>query len=87
MNIYVGNLDYKISENELNDIFSQFGQVESVKIITDRETGRAKGFAFVEMANDNEGEKAIKELNGAEFNNRALRVNKAMESKPRNSRY
>jgi cold-inducible RNA-binding protein len=74
--IYVGNLSFQTSENDLNDLFAQFGEVESVKIITDRDTGRSKGFGFVEMAEDN-AEKAISQLNGKELNGRALTVNEA----------
>jgi cold-inducible RNA-binding protein len=74
--IYVGNLSFQTSENDLSDLFAQFGEVESVKIITDRDTGRSKGFAFVEMGEDN-AEKAISQLNGKELNGRALTVNEA----------
>jgi RNA recognition motif-containing protein len=77
MNIYVGNLDYNIKEAELNEIFAEYGEVVSVKIVMDRETGRAKGFAFVEMAVDSEGKKAIEELDGAEVNGRNIKVNEA----------
>ncbi|MGQ8335433.1 RNA recognition motif domain-containing protein [Sunxiuqinia sp. A32] len=77
MNIYVGNLDYNLTEAELNEVFSEYGEVVSVKIVKDRETGRAKGFAFVEMANDNEGETAVEELDGAEVRGRNMKVNKA----------
>ena len=80
MNIYVGNLSYSIKENELKEIFDVFGEVESVKIITDKYSGRSKGFGFVEMTNDDEAEKAINELNGTEVGSRAIVVNKA---KPR----
>ncbi len=77
MNIYVGNLNYNLSEEELNEIFSEYGEVTSVKIVKDRETGRAKGFGFVEMANEDEGEKAVEELDGAEVGGRNMKVNKA----------
>ncbi|MEW6265397.1 MAG: RNA-binding protein [Thermodesulfobacteriota bacterium] len=77
MNLYVGNLSYQATEAELKDLFSTYGQVQSVKIITDRDTGRSKGFAFVEMSNRSEGEKAIAELNGKELANRQLKVNEA----------
>ena len=77
MNIYVGNLNYDLSEEELNEIFSEYGEVTSVKIVKDRETGRAKGFGFVEMANEAEGEKAVEELDGAEVGGRNMKVNKA----------
>src|SRR5438552_3554462 len=74
--IFVGNLSFQTSENDLNDLFTQFGEVESVKIITDRDTGRSKGFAFVAMGDDS-AEKAISQLNGKELNGRALTVNEA----------
>ena len=74
--IYVGNLSFQSSENDINDLFTQFGEVESVKIITDRDTGRSKGFGFVEMSDDS-AEKAISQLNGKELNGRALTVNEA----------
>ena len=80
--IYVGNLSYQTTENDLTALFEQAGQVESVNIITDRDTGRSKGFAFVEMSND-EAEKAIAQFNGTELNGRALTVN---EARPREER-
>jgi len=80
--IYVGNLSYQTTEGDLADLFEKIGEVESVSIITDRDTGRSKGFAFVEMGND-EADKAIAELNGTEFNGRALTVN---EARPRQER-
>ncbi|WP_159517456.1 RNA recognition motif domain-containing protein [Sunxiuqinia indica] len=83
MNIYVGNLDYNLQEDELGQIFAEYGEVTSVKIVTDRETGRAKGFGFVEMAIDSEGEKAVQELDGAEVNGRNIKVNQA---RPRTER-
>ncbi len=72
MNIYIGNLSYRLKENDLSRVLSEYGTVNSVKIITDRETGRSKGFGFAEMENDDEAEKAIKELNGAELEGRAM---------------
>lgn len=83
MNIYVGNLSYNLTEDELSQIFGEYGEVVSVKIVMDRETGRAKGFGFVEMANEEEGEKAVEELDGAEVGGRDMKVNKA---KPRPER-
>lgn len=77
MNIFVGNLNYQASETELESLFSEFGAVTSVKIIKDNETGRAKGFAFVEMENDAEAEEAIQALHETDFKQRALVVNKA----------
>lgn len=83
MNIYVGNLSYGMSEDELRDAFAAYGDVASVKILTDRETGRSRGFGFVEMPNQSEGEAAITQLNGKDVGGRALRVN---EARPRESR-
>ena len=77
MNIYVGNLSYSLSESELRDAFADFGEVSSVKVLMDRETGRSRGFGFVEMLNQSEGEAAIAQLNGKELSGRALRVNEA----------
>jgi cold-inducible RNA-binding protein len=74
--IYVGNLAFQTTENDLNDLFAPYGAVESVTIITDRETGRSKGFGFVSM-DDAPAEKAISELNGREHGGRALTVNEA----------
>ncbi len=85
MNIYVGNLNYGLQEDELRQIFSEFGEVDSVKIIKDRATGRAKGFGFVEMTEDNDANNAIEELNGAEVMGRSIRVSKARPMKSRNS--
>ena len=83
MNIYVGNLSYGMSEDELRDAFGAFGQVSSVKILMDRETGRSRGFGFVEMPNQSEAEKAIAQLNGKDVGGRALRIN---EARPREQR-
>ena len=83
MNIYVGNLSYNVSETELSEFFGSFGEVESVKIITDRDTGRSKGFGFVEMSTREEGEEAIAELNEKEIDNRKITVN---EARPRTNR-
>jgi len=77
MNIYVGNLPYNTTEDELRDLFSQHGSVVSVNIIKDRETGNSKGFGFVEMAEQAEAEKAISELNDTTLNQRNLKVNQA----------
>jgi RNA recognition motif-containing protein len=77
MNIYVGNLSYSLSESELRDAFSGFGEVSSVKVLMDRETGRSRGFGFVEMPNQSEAEAAVAQLNGKEVGGRALRVNEA----------
>ncbi|MDR0665921.1 MAG: RNA-binding protein [Campylobacteraceae bacterium] len=90
MNIYVGNLSYKMTEEELEAVFGQYGTVLSAKIVVDRETNRSKGFAFVEMENDAAANQAISELNNKELGGRNLRVNEARprEEKPRRaSRY
>ncbi len=85
MNIYVGNLEYKISDNDLREIFEEFGEVVSAKVITDRETGRSKGFGFVEMADEDDANNAIEELDGAELDGRTIKVNKA-RPKPEGNR-
>lgn len=72
MNIYIGNLSYRLKEADLTQILEEYGAVNSVKIITDRESGRSKGFGFAEMENDEEAEKAINELNGSELDGRAM---------------
>ena len=77
MDIYVGNLPYDIEESFVRETFEGLGAVESVKIIMDHETGRSKGFAFVTMTNDEEARKAIEELNGADLDGRAVKVNEA----------
>ena len=77
MNIYVGNLSYGMSEDELRNAFGEFGDVSSVKILMDRETGRSRGFGFVEMPNKSEAETAIAQLNGKDVGGRALRINEA----------
>lgn len=85
MNIYVGNLAYESTEDELREIFGAFGPVTNVNIITDKESGRSKGFGFIEMENQPDGEKAIAELNGSNVKERELKVNEARpkEDKPR----
>lgn len=80
MNIYVGNLNYNMEEDDLRSVFSEFGEVNSVKLIKDKFTGRAKGFGFVEMENDSEAKTAIDQLNGSEVQGRNMVVN---EAKPR----
>lgn len=77
MNIYVGNLNYRVREDDLKQVMEEYGTVESVKIIKDRETGKSKGFAFVEMSNDAAAQKAIEELNEAEFEGRQMVVKEA----------
>lgn len=81
--IYIGGLPYQTTEAQLTEIFSSYGPVQSSKIIYDRETGRSKGFGFVEMANDEEARKAIAELQGAELGGRTITVNEARPSEPR----
>src|SRR5262245_44683475 len=81
--LYVGNLAFTTRENDLQQLFSQVGSVESVSMVTDRDTGRSRGFAFVEMASKSEGEAAISKFNGAELDGRSLTVN---EARPRESR-
>jgi cold-inducible RNA-binding protein len=76
-NLYVGNLPHSTSETELRNLFAVHGQVERVSMVTDRETGRSRGFAFVEMADSAEAEKAIAALNGTELGGRALNINEA----------
>lgn len=77
MNIYVGNLSYRVKEADLQQVLEDYGTVSTVKVIIDRETGKSKGFGFVEMANDQEATKAIAELNGAEFEGRTMVVKEA----------
>ena len=83
MVIYVGNLNYNLQEEDVKQIFAEFGEVESVKIIRDRETGRAKGFGFVEMPNDAEASTAMQELNGKEVQGRNIKVDKYRQGAPR----
>ncbi|MGK7913401.1 MAG: RNA recognition motif domain-containing protein [Synechococcus sp.] len=77
MTIYVGNLSFRATEADVSDVFAEYGTVKQVKLPTDRETGRVRGFAFVEMSSDEEESKAIEELDGAEWLGREMRVNKA----------
>ncbi|MDD2386060.1 MAG: RNA-binding protein [Bacteroidales bacterium] len=79
MNIFIGNLPYTIKANDLKSFFEEYGEVESAKIITDRDTGRSKGFGFIEMLNDDAALKSIEELNGAELDGRTIVVNQAKE--------
>lgn len=79
MNIYLGNLPYNIKEDEIMELFEEYGNVSTVKLITDKFTGKSKGFGFVEMPNDEEAKKAIEELNGKEVNSRNITVNEARE--------
>jgi cold-inducible RNA-binding protein len=77
MKLYVGNLPYNTTEEDLRNLFSQYGSVDSVAVITDRETGRSKGFGFVEFGNDSEARNAIQALSGQDYGGRALTVNEA----------
>ena len=83
MNIYVGNLPYSMTEEELRGLFAQHGDVTSAKIISDKFTGQSKGFGFVEMPNQSQGESAVKALDGSPISGRNLRVN---EARPRTDR-
>ena len=83
MNIYVSNLSFNTSDAELQDLFSKFGDVSSAKVITDRETGRSRGFGFVEMSNDEEGKTAMSALNNKEVEGRAMSVSVAKEREAR----
>ncbi len=83
MNIYISNLSYSVTDADLNDFFAEYGEVTSSKVITDRETGRSRGFGFVEMPNDAEAQKAIDELNGAEYEGKTIAVSVA---RPREDR-
>ena len=85
MKLYVGNLSFDTSNQDLNDQFGAFGTVQSSNIIEDRETGRSRGFGFVEMSSKSEGEAAISGLNGKEVDGRALKVNEAKPQTDRNS--
>ena len=81
--LYVGNLPYSATEQTLRETFSQCGTVDSVTMITDRDTGRSKGFGFVEMSSDSEAQKAIQELNGSTLEDRQIKVNEAKPKAPR----
>jgi RNA recognition motif-containing protein len=83
MKLYVGNLAFQTSSEDLQELFAQAGTVESASVVEDRETGRSRGFGFVEMATPEEGQKAIEQFNGKEFNGRNLNVN---EARPREDR-
>ena len=83
MSIYIGNLSYKVTEDDLREVFAEYGAVRRVQLPTDRETGRVRGFGFVEMETEEDEDKAIEELDGAEWMGRSMKVNKA---KPRENR-
>jgi RNA recognition motif-containing protein len=86
MNIYVGNLPWSSSDQSLKELFETHGTVESAKILVDRATGRSRGFGFVEMPDDSEGQRAIDALNGHEFDGRELKVNEARKKEDREDR-
>ena len=81
MNIYVGNLNYRVRENDLKSVMERYGTVDSVKVVKDRDTGRSKGFAFVEMPDDDEGQRAIEELNEKDLEGRQMVVKEALPKK------
>ncbi|MDF1808616.1 MAG: RNA-binding protein [Phycisphaerales bacterium] len=83
LNLYVGNLPYSMNDQELNELFTQIGEVQSARVMSDRETGRSRGFGFVEMADNDAGHEAIEKLNGQDVDGRALVVN---EARPREER-
>ncbi|MDA3799202.1 MAG: RNA-binding protein [Kiritimatiellae bacterium] len=89
MNIYVGNLSYSMTDGDLEEAFAEFGSVTSATVIMDRDSGRSKGFGFVEMANDADAEKAIESLNGADVQGRDIKVNQARprEERPRRKQW
>ncbi len=89
MNIFIGSLSYEVREDELREMFEEFGEVTSCKIIIDRETGRSKGFGFVEMAQKSDAQSAIEQLNGKSVQGRTIAVNEARprEERPRRPRF
>ena len=86
MNMYVGNLSFSVTEDDLKAVFSEFGEVVSVNIIKDKYSGKSKGFGFVEMPNNSEADKAIKSLNGSQLQGRDIKVNQATPRAERSSR-
>ena len=85
-NLYVGNLSYSTTQERLQELFEEYGEVVSANVITDRETGRSRGFGFVEMSNEQEAQAAIDALNGQEVDGRSLTVNEARPRAPRSDR-
>ena len=83
VNIYVGNISYNTSEDDLRDLFARYGEVSAVRVITDRDTGRSKGFGFVEMSDDTQAKEAIGALDSNDFMGRDVRVNEARPREPR----
>ena len=86
MNIYVGNLSWSMTDEDLNNLFSQYGTITSAKILKEKNTNRSKGFGFVEMSSDAEAADAINKFNGADYNGRAMTVNEARPMAPRENR-
>jgi RNA recognition motif-containing protein len=84
--LYVGNLSYNTNQQSLEDAFSAFGTVDSVKLITDRDTGQSKGFAFIEMSSDAEAQKAIQGMHDTDMDGRSIKVNEAKPQAPRENR-
>ena len=84
--LYVGNLPYSTTDSSLQQLFSQAGNVDSAKVISDRETGRSKGFGFVEMSHDSDADEAVRRFNGADMDGRKINVNEARPQAPRESR-
>jgi RNA recognition motif-containing protein len=84
MNIYVGNLDFRVEESDLKEVFEEYGSVSSAKIISDKFTGKSKGFGFIEMDDNDSANKAINELNGSQLENRDMVVN---EARPKKTNY
>ncbi|MEG1607257.1 MAG: RNA-binding protein [Mucinivorans sp.] len=87
MNIYISNLNYSVTDAQLEELFATYGEISSAKVITDRETGRSRGFGFVEMVGEAEGQKAIDELNGTEFVSKVISVNVAKPKTERTGGY
>ncbi|MDL2251825.1 RNA-binding protein [Odoribacter sp. OttesenSCG-928-J03] len=87
MNIYISNLSYGVSDADLRELFAEYGEISSAKVIMDRETGRSRGFGFVEMPNDEQAQKAIDELNQAQYDGKVINVNvaKPRTDKPRSN--
>ena len=84
--LYVGNLPYSVNQQSLEEMFSQFGAVDSVNVVTDRDTGQSKGFGFVEMSSNAEAQQAIQGLNGSSLEGREIKVNEAKPKAPRDNR-
>ncbi len=86
MSIFIGNLAYEVTQSDLNDVFSEYGQVQRIHLPTDRETGKMRGFAFIELENESDEQKAINELNQAEWMGRTLKVDQARPRQENNNR-